>query len=73
MNGCAENFCYLLQCMSPLMALNGHSERHYRCPLSGVKRTLRFGDAASASDPKRTLTAEFETNLGRERQLPYGC
>src|SRR5262249_42175531 len=43
-----------MQCL--LLALNGHIEAGWRCPLSGVKRTKPKRDALSAFDPKRTLS-----------------
>jgi hypothetical protein len=50
------------------MAQSGHAACTAECPLSGVKRTLRFQGAMSAFDPKRTsLTAPrdfFALNAG---------
>jgi len=37
------------------MALNGHANALSRCPLSGVKRTLRGDAPMSAFDPMRTF------------------
>jgi hypothetical protein len=39
----------LLHCMSPLMALSGHSKLHRTCPLSGVRQ------AANLSAPESRL------------------
>jgi hypothetical protein len=41
----------LLQRMSPLLALSGHSTVARRCPLLGVKRTSQFQGVMSAFDP----------------------
>ena len=43
------------RCMSPLLALSGHTELHCTCPLSGTKRTSPSALHMSAFDPKRTL------------------
>jgi hypothetical protein len=50
------------------MALSGHSRRRERCPLSGVKRTLRGPNPMSAFDPKRTLASPRK---GRFLDRPY--
>jgi len=39
------------------------------CPLLASSQTSAFLPVAPANDPKRILSAEFETNLRRERQL----
>jgi hypothetical protein len=51
-----EQFC-LPHCMSPLLALNGHSSNTTECPLLGIKRTWRVRCEMSAYDPKRTFVA----------------
>src|SRR5215467_8741563 len=38
----------------PLLAQSGHRVVEFRCPLLGVKRTLRRRTPMSAFDPKRT-------------------
>jgi hypothetical protein len=49
------------------MAPNGHPNALGRCPLSGVKQTMRGNVPMSAYDPKRTLAAKFAVmhNVGR--------
>ena len=42
----------------PLLAQSGHSVTEFRCPLLGVKQTLRGRTPMSASDPKRTFGPE---------------
>jgi hypothetical protein len=57
----------LLRCMSPLLALSRHSDCCNECPLSGVKRTLQFQGATSASDHLRhwgTVPAEPPNSNG---------
>jgi hypothetical protein len=41
-----------------LAAQSGHLDCAEGCPLLGVKRTLQFDRAMSASDPKRTLGSQ---------------
>jgi hypothetical protein len=45
----------LPRCMSPEVALCGHAEWAWRCPLPGVERKSDFGAVRSANDPKRTF------------------
>jgi len=47
----------LLQRMSPLLALSGHSQGQARCPHSGVQQTSSIDDFMSAYDPKRTFAS----------------
>jgi hypothetical protein len=47
------------QCMSPLLAQSGHQDRATECPLLGVKRTSRFLDRMSTSDPSRQSDTRF--------------
>ena len=44
---------FLLQRISPLLALSGQGEPSPVCPLLGVKQTLPLSVALSAYDPKR--------------------
>jgi len=47
--------CYMVQCVSPLLAQSGHHVHAEPCPLSPVKRTSARGTSMSANDPYRTL------------------
>ena len=48
----------MLHRVSLLLAQSGHSTVEFRCPLLGVKQTLRGRTPMSASDPKRTFGPE---------------
>src|SRR6516162_3113390 len=47
----------------PLLAQSRHSTTEFRCPLSGVKRTLSRPPGISAYDPLRTLRLRFSKPL----------
>jgi hypothetical protein len=53
-----------------LLAQSGHHNRRNRCPLSGVKRTLRFNDVTSANDPKSDIGGQGRVGQGDLRHLP---
>src|SRR5262249_30326460 len=52
--------------MSPLLAQSGHDNGARRCPLLGVKQTLRFNDVMSALGQKRTLNDQ----ASRDQNIP---
>src|SRR6516162_8500119 len=51
----------------------GHPDTLNRCPLLGVKRTLRQLVAMSAFDPKRTLAIQFSCDAQHLRFDVLGC
>src|SRR5262249_45465653 len=67
----------LLHCMSLLLAQSGHSTTQFRCPLSGVKQTLRKRPLMSAFDPKRTLAfqncCDARSSLNPISQIVDSC
>ena len=52
-------WCFLLRCMSPVVAQSGHPNCRDECPLSRVKRTSKSKSVTSAFDPTRTLASDF--------------
>src|SRR5262249_52421923 len=62
----ANDFKYLLQCMSPVLAQSGHHTPLNQCPLLGVNRTLRGQALMSAFDPKRTWVTTSMATLPRQ-------
>jgi hypothetical protein len=65
--------CFLLHCMSPLLAQSGHVESSSRCPLSGVKRTWLGERVRSAVDPKRTKVGLKCRSAVVYRVLAFHC
>src|SRR5262249_61091313 len=67
-----QNSCFLLQCMSLLLAQSGHGNPAQQCPLLGVKRTLLGHCGMSAFDPKRTFDPDVALLLRTRRERPGG-